>query len=87
MAGLAQEFLKMLDYTVTAFHTDSTEASMFSEPSPLTLVITDQNMPKLTGLNLARNTKCGATFPSSFAPVIAAAPRRKWQKNRGYESF
>jgi len=56
VVGLAQEFLKMLDYTVTAF-TDSTEAlDVFSsDPSRFDLVITDQNMPKLTGLNLAQN--------------------------------
>ena len=50
-----QAVLERLGYTVTAL-TDSTEAlKLFSvDPSRFDLVITDQTMPKLTGLNLAR---------------------------------
>ena len=51
-----QAALERLGYTVTVL-TDSTEAlSLFSsDPSRFDLVITDQTMPKLTGLQLARN--------------------------------
>ena len=51
-----QASLERLGYTVTVL-TDSTEAlSLFSsDPSRFDLVITDQTMPKLTGLQLARN--------------------------------
>jgi PAS domain S-box-containing protein len=50
-----QAMLERLGYAVTAL-TDSTEAlKLFSsDPSRFDLVITDQTMPKLTGLNLAR---------------------------------
>ena len=50
-----QAALERLGYTVTAL-TDSTQAlNLFSsDPSRFDLVITDQTMPKLTGLNLAR---------------------------------
>jgi CheY-like chemotaxis protein len=50
-----QAALERLGYTVTAL-TDSTEAlKLFSaDPSRFDLVITDQSMPKLTGLHLAR---------------------------------
>ena len=50
-----QAVLERLGYAVTAL-TDSTEAlKLFSvDPSRFDLVITDQTMPKLTGLNLAR---------------------------------
>jgi PAS domain S-box-containing protein len=50
-----QAALERLGYAVTAL-TDSTEAlKLFSiDPSRFDLVITDQTMPKLTGLNLAR---------------------------------
>ena len=50
-----QAALERLGYTVTVL-TDSTEAlSLFSsDPSRFDLVITDQTMPKLTGLQLAR---------------------------------
>ena len=50
-----QAALERLGYTVTAL-TDSTEAlNLFSsDPSRFDLVITDQTMPKLTGLHLAR---------------------------------
>jgi len=50
-----QAALERLGYTVTAL-TDSTEAlKLFSsDPSRFDLVILDQTMPKLTGLNLAR---------------------------------
>jgi PAS domain S-box-containing protein len=51
----AQAALERLGYTVTAL-TDSMEAlKLFSvDPSRFDLVITDQTMPKLTGLHLAR---------------------------------
>jgi PAS domain S-box-containing protein len=50
-----QAMLERLGYTVTAL-TDSTEAlKLFSsDPSRFDLVITDQTMPKLTGMHLAR---------------------------------
>jgi CheY-like chemotaxis protein len=50
-----QAALERQGYSVTAL-TDSTEAlKLFSsDPSRFDLVITDQTMPKLTGLNLAR---------------------------------
>jgi CheY-like chemotaxis protein len=55
LAELGQRRLERLGYTVTAL-TDATEAlEIFSrDPSKLDLVITDQAMPKLTGLHLAR---------------------------------
>ena len=56
VVGLARDLLEMLGYTVTAF-TDGPEAlNLFaSDPSRFDLIITDQNMPKLTGLELARS--------------------------------
>ena len=50
-----QAVLERLGYSVTTL-TDSTEAlkTFSSDPSRFDLVITDQTMPKLTGLNLAR---------------------------------
>jgi len=53
-----QASLERLGYTVTAL-TDSTEAlNLFSsEPSRFDLVVLDQTMPKLTGLNLARELR------------------------------
>ena len=55
LAELGRERLSRLGYTVTAL-TDATEAlTLFSrDPSQFDLVITDQSMPKLTGLHLAR---------------------------------
>ena len=55
LAEWGQAMLERLGYAVTAL-TDSTEAlKLFSsDPSRFDLVITDQTMPKLTGLNLAR---------------------------------
>ena len=50
-----QSLLKRLGYEVTAMN-DSTEAfeAFSSDPSRFDLVITDQTMPGITGLNLAR---------------------------------
>jgi CheY-like chemotaxis protein len=50
-----QAFLERMGYEVTAMH-DSTEAleTFSSDPSRFDLVITDQTMPGITGLNLAR---------------------------------
>jgi CheY-like chemotaxis protein len=55
LAELGRERLNRLGYTVTA-SSDATEAlKLFSrDPSQFDLVITDQSMPKLTGLHLAR---------------------------------
>jgi DNA-binding NtrC family response regulator len=56
LAELGRERLTRLGYTVTAM-IDATEAlKLFSsDPSKFDLVITDQSMPKLTGLHLAQN--------------------------------
>jgi PAS domain S-box-containing protein len=55
LVGLGQARLERLGYTVTAV-TEAPEAlRLFShDPSQFDLVITDQAMPKLTGLHLAR---------------------------------
>jgi CheY-like chemotaxis protein len=55
LAELGRERLERLGYVVTAL-TDATDAlKLFSrDPSQFNLVITDQSMPKLTGLHLAR---------------------------------
>jgi len=89
VAGLAQEFLKMLDYTVTAF-TDSTEAlDVFSsEPSRFDLVITDQNMPKLTGLNLARNLlKVRSNIPIILCTGDSGSTSQEMAKESGIREF
>ncbi len=55
LAELGRELLEKLGYIAVAL-TDSTDAlNLFlSDPYSFDLVITDQTMPKLTGLNLAR---------------------------------
>jgi PAS domain S-box-containing protein len=55
LVELGKAVLEKLGYTVIAL-TDSTEAlNLFSsDPSQFNLIITDQTMPKLTGLGLAR---------------------------------
>lgn len=86
---LAQEFLKMLDYTVTAF-TDSTEAlDVFSsEPSRFDLVITDQNMPRLTGLNLARNLlKVRSNIPIILCTGDSGSTSLEMAKESGIREF
>jgi len=89
VVGLAQEFLKMLDYTVTAF-TDSAEAlDVFSsEPSRFDLVITDQNMPKLTGLNLARNLlKVRSNIPIILCTGDSGSTSSEMAKESGIREF
>jgi len=55
LAELGKEMLEKLGYSVTAL-TDSTEAlkRFSSDPSRFDFVITDQTMPHMTGLTLAR---------------------------------
>jgi CheY-like chemotaxis protein len=55
LAELGKEMLEKLGYSVTAL-TDSTEAlkHFSSDPSRFDFVITDQTMPHMTGLTLAR---------------------------------
>ncbi len=55
LAELGKEMLEKLGYSVTAL-TDSTEAlkHFSSDPSRFDFVITDQTMPRMTGLTLAR---------------------------------
>jgi PAS domain S-box-containing protein len=77
--------LERLGYAVKALN-DSTEAlKLFSyDPSKFDLVVTDQTMPKLTGLHLARKLPISL---SSFALATAILSHKKRQRKTGSESL
>ena len=78
LVEMGEELLAELGYEVTSRAGSREALALFRlDPSRFDLVITDQTMPDMTGVQLHRSfSPSGPIYPSSFAPASATRPAR-----------